>query len=134
MTSNRDCGFCLNYFVVAVVAKANLESFRHSVTNKNIYFSSSLEDLQMIQLILIFLILSPVVLSALVLLICICSSWKILIIIDIWSMMWLEAGQSLIESFHAWCEMSYSCVDSLTTQPRQEKRCRAINCEGYYRS
>ena len=56
MTSNRDCGFCLDYFVVVVVAKANLESFRHSVTYKNIYFSSSLEDLRMIQLSLIFLI------------------------------------------------------------------------------
>ena len=54
MTSNRDCGFCLDYFVVVVVAKANLESFRHSVTYKNIYFSSSLEDLQMTHLIFNF--------------------------------------------------------------------------------
>ena len=104
--------FCFDYFDAVAVAKANLESVRH-FCHVQIYLSSH-EDFQAIKQVdfqfskYFHLQFFP----ALLLFICICSSWKILIIIDIWSMMWLDARHSLIESLHAWCELYYYCWQS----------------------
>ena len=124
MTSSRDCGFGFDYFHVVTVAKTNLdlESQRH-ITISNIFkvfsyvISSDEQDLSFYDNLFILCAFQPYcysIASAVA-----ARGWTILIIIDIWSMMWPDSRQCLIESLHAWCESWCVIVDSLIDPARK---------------